>query len=206
MNPFERLNDDDLGREVTAALALPEVPEALVQRALGLWPARTASMARTARAAEVARAEPSWSDLFAAARRHVQAVLGFDSWAAAPLASATAMRSAGSAPRHLVFRAGELDVGLRLVPEGEAYTVSGQLLGTGATPETSTAPATLEWRALGGGGPRAGADSAAGQVFTCDELGGFHLEGVEPGRYELRLRLGEEAIALPPIDVGERPG
>ena len=34
----------------------------------------------------------------------------------------------------------------------------------------------------------------------------FHLEGVEPGRYELRLRLGEEAIALPPIDVGERPG
>ncbi|MFO1288801.1 MAG: hypothetical protein U1F49_21215 [Rubrivivax sp.] len=91
MNPFERLNDDDLGREVTAALALPEVPEALVQRALGLWPARTASAARTARAAEVARAETELvgSVRGSAPTRPGGARLRLD-WAAAPLASATA--------------------------------------------------------------------------------------------------------------------
>ncbi|MFO1269574.1 MAG: hypothetical protein U1F67_24155 [Rubrivivax sp.] len=114
------------------------------------------------------------------------------------------MRSAGSAPRHLVFRAGELDVGLRLVPEGEAYTVSGQLLGTGATP--------CEHRAGHAGMACAGRRRAPGRATRprarCSRATSSAASTSKASSLgvELRLRLGEEAIALPPIDVGERPG
>ena len=34
-------------------------------------------------------------------------------------------------------------------------------------------------------------------------MGEFRLEGIRRGTYVLTLRLGEDEIVLPPIDVGE---
>ena len=46
---------------------------------------------------------------------------------------------------------------------------------------------------------------AAGvKVAALDALGEFRLEGIPRGSYVLTLRLGEDEIVLPPIDLGER--
>ena len=48
-------------------------------------------------------------------------------------------------------------------------------------------------------------DSGPPRSVALDAMGEFRIEGLESGRYVLTLRVGDDIIVLPPIDVGERP-
>jgi len=113
-DPLKQLTDDELLARLPAAAALPDAPQAWMQRAIEAWRSPV-----EAPLAEAGRA----------LRERVQAWLRFDSWAAAPLAAG--LRSTGtSATRQLVFSAEGRDVDLRIAPaEGGRFSVSGQVLG-----------------------------------------------------------------------------
>lgn len=93
-----------------ASRALEDAPEAVIQRAIGVWsaPARPA-------------AAPGL-------RERVLAVLSFDSAGVSPLA--VGRRSAGEDMRQLLFSAGERDIDLRVSPAGGGrWRVAGQVFG-----------------------------------------------------------------------------
>ena len=116
------------------------------------------------------------------------AVLSFDS--AAPAPGVMAARSTGSgASRHLLFSVEGRDIDLRVqAPATDgSHTLAGQVLGPDETgrielllADTDTTVATTDLSALGE----------------------FNITGVAPGRYDLLLQLGDDAVALPTIDVG----
>jgi hypothetical protein len=116
----------------------------------------------------------------------VQAWLRFDSWAGAPLAAG--LRSTGtSATRQLIFSAEGRDIDLRIAPsDGELFSVSGQVLGPD---ERGTVTLARE-------------DGTVPNEAPLDDFGEFHLAGVEPGRYSLRLLLPAQELQLPVFDVG----
>lgn len=127
----------------------------------------------------------------AATVRRWVAVLGFDSWSAPPLA--LGLRALPSQVRHLLFSADERDVDLRIVPEAEGFALSGQHLGPDGHGRVE-----LSWVA-GGGGP------SAQRVAALNDMGEFRLEGVAEGSYVLTVRIGDDEIVLPPIEVGLPP-
>lgn len=107
MTPLHDLNDDDLVAAARRAVrALPDAPEAWVQRAIDLLPV------------------PS---LVGTLLRRLQAVLSFDSWAQP--APALGMRSAADDTRHLLFSVEGRDIDLRIVPAGATWALAGQVLG-----------------------------------------------------------------------------
>lgn len=120
----------------------------------------------------------------AAQLRRVLAVLNFDSGAMS--APALGLRSGGGGARHLLFNAGAHDVDLRVSVVGAGFDLAGQLLGP-------SAGGRVEAQAEAGGEPL-GAE--------LDELGEFRLRGLAPGRYRLSFQVAEEAIELPPLDLG----
>jgi hypothetical protein len=150
MKPLAPLTDDEFTRLVGRAVReLPDAPPALVQAAIGLWPA--------------AGPAAVLSSLAKAVVAQVQAVLTFDSWAV-PTAAA-GMRSLRSPTRHLLFSAQGRDIDLRISPEAGAFVLAGQILGpdeSGSvqldTAEPGAAPLTAELDGLGefriGGIPR----------------------------------------------------
>jgi hypothetical protein len=170
-----QLPDEEWLELVRQALALPEAPPQLVQSALELW--RVHGPAPEARAGK-------------AVRRWV-AVLGFDSWSAPPLA--LGLRAVPSQVRHLLFSADERDVDLRIAPEAEGFALRGQHLG----PE-GQGQVELTWVA-GAGGP------SAQRAAALNDRGEFRLEGVHEGTYVLTVRIGDDEIVLPPIEVGLPP-
>jgi hypothetical protein len=106
------LGDPPLENLLRRSRRLDDAPEALIQRAIGVWQPRP--MARPAVAV--------------AALRRLVAVLSFDSATAAP--AALALRSAGAATRQLLFTAEGHDVDLRLEAlPGGLWKLSGQWLG-----------------------------------------------------------------------------
>lgn len=134
---------------------------------------------------------PEVSPLSAVAQslgRLVKAVLSFDSWAAAP--AAMAVRSADTATRHLLFSAQGRDIDLRVAPDAQQFALAGQILGPDDT-----------------GSVELSADDIADSPRTVllDAMGEFRIDGIAGGRYVLTLRVGEDVIVLPPIDVGQRP-
>lgn len=108
MTPLADLPDDEFDARLRQAVALPEVPPALMHAAIGLWSARPGEPMR-------------------AALRRVAAVLSLDSWAAG--ATALGLRSARSATRQLLYSAEGCDIDLRISPAGEAWALAGQVLG-----------------------------------------------------------------------------
>lgn len=101
-------DDAALESALRASRTLEDAPEALIQRAIGLWqaPARGA----------------------APPRRRLLAVLGFDSAGAAPLAFGR--RSTGTEVRQLLFSAEGRDLDLRVTPAaGGRWQVAGQVFG-----------------------------------------------------------------------------
>jgi hypothetical protein len=171
--PLTALSDAELLARLPDAAALPDAPTDWQQRALAAW--RTAE-------------RPSLADTVQALRQRVLAVLSFDSWATAPLA--TGLRSTGStqAPtRQLVFSAEGRDIDLRIAPSGARFTVSGQVLG----PDDHGAVALSPEQA-----------SASVHEAPLDEFGEFRLTDVVAGRYRLSLLLSERELELPPFDVG----
>jgi hypothetical protein len=176
MKPLAPLSDDEFTRLVGRAVReLPDAPPALVQAAIGLWPA--------------AGPGAVLSSLLQAVVAQVQAVLTFDSWALP--AAAAGMRSLRSPTRHLLFSAQGRDIDLRLSPvspEAGLYTLAGQILGPDESgsvqldaAEPGVAPLTAE----------------------LDGLGEFRIGGIRRGSYVMTLLLGGERIVLPPVEVGE---
>jgi hypothetical protein len=120
-----------------------------------------------------------------AAMRLLLATLRFDSWAGAPLAFG--MRALPADTRHLLFSAMGRDIDLRISPADQRFALAGQILGPDESGRVELAAHGMPKR------------SAA-----IDELGEFHLDGIDRGTYLLTLRMGGDEIVLPPIEVGPR--
>jgi hypothetical protein len=124
------------------------------------------------------------------AKRLLAAALRFDSWAGAPLAFG--MRALPSETRHLLFSAMGRDIDLRITPAAPHFALAGQILGPDESGRVELTP-----QAGQGEGRR---------MAAIDELGEFRLDDVHSGTYRLTLRMGNDEIVLPPIEVGERHG
>jgi anti-sigma factor RsiW len=115
-------------------------------------------------------------------RRHVQAVLRFDSLGLAP---AFGVRSGEPSARQLLFSAWGLDIDLRLEPADQAWTVSGQVLGV----------ATAGGRAVLQGAVNA-------SQATLNEQGEFTMTPVPAGDYQLFLHLVDVDIEVDELIIG----
>jgi hypothetical protein len=187
--------DHAFGQQLRRALReLHDAPEALQRQAIALWPVATAAAAAPARQ-PLAGLAGSAAQLAGGALRHVAAVLSFDSWAAP--AVALGMRGQRVATRHLLFNAEGRDIDLRIAPSPPvaagmapvSFALSGQILGPDDSGELELARA---------GGP-------ATQRTALDAMGEFRLDDLAPGLYTLTLRLGDEQIVLPGLQVGPQP-
>jgi hypothetical protein len=175
MKPVDQLSDDEFVRLVERAATLPDAPPALVRAAIDKWDAAQPSLVQSAAKAILKRAS---------------AALTFDSWAAGSLAFG--VRAAPSDTRHLLFSAEGRDIDVRIAPAAGHFAVTGQILGPDESGVVELARA-------------AGDDigTPAVKAAALDPMGEFRLEGVLRGAYVLTLRLGENEIVLPPINVGE---
>lgn len=187
MKPTDLLTDAEFEGIVQRAVALSHAPAAMVNSALALFPG---APVRTA-----------LQGVASAAGALVRAMLSFDSWAPAP--HAAGVRGLPSDTRHLVFAAEGRDIDLRIVPSAGLYSLSGQILGPDESGQVEVSVA--------GGGTDTGADGehsaaapGAPRVATLDALGGFRLDAVPGGRYQLTLLLSGDRVVLPAIDVGAR--
>jgi hypothetical protein len=177
MKPLDQMSEDEFAQLVQRAVALPDAPPALVRAAIAQWHA----------------ARPLVPAAAQALLKRAVAVLTFDSWSQASLASG--VRAASSEIRHLLFSAEGRDIDVRITPmaNGGSFAMTGQILG----PDES---GVVELASMFDGGP-----AATEQAVALDALGEFRIEGIRGGRvYMLTLRLGEDEIVLPSIDVGER--
>jgi len=111
----------------------------------------------------------------------VLATLTFDSMQMTP---AFGMRSGASSERQLLFAAGDNEVQLEVTQAGEAWAVSGQVLGP-------CAGGQVELR-----GPAAIAHT------ELNELCEFTLAPVPKGGYALTLRLSEVELEVPDLKLG----
>lgn len=106
--------DAELESALRLSRTLTDAPESLIQRALGLWQARTPPR----------QAEPGAP--LAGLRRRLSALLDFDSATSA----AAGLRSGGDGMRQLLFSAEGRDVDLRIAAHGGTRCrISGQILG-----------------------------------------------------------------------------
>jgi len=147
MKPLAPLSDDAFSQLAGRAVReLPDVPPALTQAAIGLWPAAGPGAMLSALASAVVA--------------QIQAVLTFDSWAAPAVAAG--MRSLRSPTRHLLFSAQGRDIDLRIVPDASSFALTGQILGPdengsvqldgdGATPRAAQLDGLGEFRIEGVG-------------------------------------------------------
>jgi hypothetical protein len=174
MKPVEKLSDAELETLLRRAAALPDAPPALVRAAIGLFPATPPSVVAAA----------------GAALRRLTAALRFDSWAAAPVPAG--VRALPSDARHLLFSAMGRDIDLRITPAADSYALSGQILGPDEAGRIELA-----------GHVDAGSPIEP-RLATLDALGEFRLDAVPRGTYVLTVRVGNDEIVLPPIEVGER--
>ena len=175
MKPVDRLSEDDFAQLVQRAVALPDAPPALIRAAIGQWHAAQPSLLQAAAQAIVNR---------------VAAVLTFDSWAAGSLA--LGVRAVPSDTRHLLFAAKGRDIDIRIAPAAGYFAVTGQILGPDESGMVELARASGDDDA-----------TASAHATALDAMGEFRLEGVRRGAYVLTLRLGDDEIVLPRIDVGE---
>lgn len=132
---------------------------------------------------------PRAGSALGSALRQWAAVLSFDSWVAP--ASALGLRSIGSPTRHLLYSARGRDIDLRITPTADGFVLVGQVLG----PDCS---GSVE---LAGTGDSPQPVRAA----ALDDLGEFRISGLPRGVHLLTLRVGSDAIVLPPIDLADRP-
>ncbi len=178
MKPIATLNDDEFADLVHAAVTLPDAPAVLVRAAVGLFRA----------------AQPS--PLMAAATgvlQRIRAVLTFDSWATGPAALGLRSMPAQGQARHMLFNAQGRDIDLRILSAADSFVLAGQILGPDdkgmveLSVDTHTDHSPISARSV-----------------VIDDLGGFQMTDVRAGTYWMTLRLGNEAVELPAIDVGGR--
>jgi hypothetical protein len=177
--PIADLPPHEWSQLVRRAVAMSDAPAPWLQSALDLWSTHWA-----AAPAGVLPSPP-------ARLRRWLAVLAFDSGVEPLLA--TPMRALPAAVRHLLFAAAGRDIDLRIAPLAEGYALSGQLLGPNGEGH-------IELAGLAEGNP-----PVVQHTTSLNELGEFRLDGVAGGRYQLTVRLREDEIVLPPIDIGVAP-
>jgi hypothetical protein len=112
--------------------------------------------------------------------RRVLAALNFDSAQSSP---AYGLRSGQPQSRQFLYSAGENDLDLRVRPNGEAWVVSGQVLGQCDGGEVEL---------------RGEAGTAA---VRMNDLCEFTLPPVPTGRYTLQLRLNDVEVEVPDLDL-----
>jgi len=178
--PIADLPPHEWSQLVRRAVAMSDAPAPWLRSALDLW-----STQQAARSVGVP-ASPSTRP------RRWLATLSFDSGAEALLAAP--MRALPAPVRHLLFAAGGRDIDLRIAPLAEGYALSGQLLGPNGE-------GRVELGELAEGG-----QPVVQHTTSLNELGEFRLDGVAGGRYQLTVRLRDDEIVLPPIDIGAAPG
>jgi hypothetical protein len=173
------LPDDDFARLVERSLALPDAPRYVVDAAVGLWRDR-----RRASLGDIARS----------LLHQVKAELTFDSWATSP--SALGLRSQRSDTRHLLFSAKGRDIDIRISPSGTRYAIAGQILGPD---EQGLIQLVRE-------GDETERDGATAHSVALDAQSAFRVDGVDGGRYALRLRIKDDEILVSPLVVGRDSG
>lgn len=112
-------------------------------------------------------------------RLQALARLTFDS-ARAPLAFG--IRAGAGGQRHLLFETEQYTIDLRVRPQGELWSIAGQLLGLESAGSASLAGAAVASNVL-------------------NENSEFTLPPVPPGTYTLTLNLDELEIALPEFEI-----
>ena len=178
MKPIATLTDDEFADLVHAAVALLDAPPALVRSAIAMF----------------CDAQPS--PLMAAAAdvlQRIRAVLTFDSWATGPAALGLRSMPAQTESRHMLFSAAGRDIDLRIISSANSYVLAGQILGPDETGLIELSINTHQ--------PEA---APILRTTTLDDLGAFHLDSVNAGTYWMTLKLGNDAVELPPIQVGGR--
>lgn len=180
MKSIATLTDDEFSDLVRGAVALPDAPPALVRSAVDLWRAAHPSLL-TAAAGNVLQ--------------RIRAVLTFDSWSVAPTALGLRSMPAQSQTRHMLFSAQGRDIDLRIVSAADSYVLAGQILGPDETGLIELAVDTHNPRAV-----------QTIRTMPLDALGAFRMESVNAGTYWMTLKLRNDAVELPPIDVGGRAG
>lgn len=176
MKPFDNLSDDEFAHLVQCAVhALLDAPPEWVSAATDLWTRRQAT---------------PLADAGRAALRLVMAVLSFDSWATPP--AAPSMRGGTASTRHLLFSAQGRDIDLRISRAAPHYALTGQILG----PDES---GSVEMSAVSG----AASGPSGMRTVLLDAMGEFRIDDVGSGTYALTLRVGDDEIVLPQIQVGE---
>jgi hypothetical protein len=175
MKPVNLLSEDEFAQLVQRAAALPDAPPALLRAAIGQWHAAPPSLLQTAVKAILKR---------------VEAALTFDSWATGPLAFG--VRAVPSDTRHLLFTAMGRDIDVRITPSAAHFALTGQILGPDESGVVELAIESSD-----------GAEPASARVAALDDMGEFRLDGIRDGIYVLTLRLGDDELVLPPINVGE---
>ena len=174
MKPVDPLSDDEFARLVRRAAALPDPPEAMTRAAIDLWKvASSKSLQATARSI----------------LNRLNAALTFDSWSAGSLAFG--VRGVPSDVRHLLFAVEGRDIDVRIAPAAGNFRITGQILG----PDES---GTVELTSVN----EDDRPAARVQAAKLDAMGEFRLDDVRKGAYMLTVRLGDDEIVLPPIDVG----
>jgi hypothetical protein len=115
--------------------------------------------------------------------RRILAALSFDSLQMSP---AYGVRSGHAAARQLLYSAGENDLDLRVTRSGEDWVVAGQLLGA-------------DCEGLAGAVELQGAENTVRAALNeqCE----FRLPAVASGSYTLRVRLGDELIEIPELEL-----
>lgn len=178
MKPIATLTDDEFADLVQAAVALPDAPPALVRSAIDLF--------HDAQPSPVTAA-------VAGALQRIRAVLAFDSWATGPAALGLRSMPTQGQTRHMLFSAQGRDIDLRILSAADSYVLAGQILGPDdkgmveLSVDTHSDHSPLTARSV-----------------AIDELGGFQMTDVRAGTYWMTLRLGNDAVELPAIDVGRR--
>lgn len=123
--------------------------------------------------------------------RHAVASLVFDSFGGAALAG---VRSTETANRQLLYRAGEYNIDLQIVPSDYPLAeLIGQVLKENEPTFESVAGLKL--------------DITRGDSIVCSAvtgaMGEFKVSGVEQGVYNLRVELPEGSITVPDLPVSE---
>ncbi len=178
MKPIATLTEDEFADLLHGAVALPDAPPALVRSAIAIF--RDAQPSPLLKAAD---------NLL----QRIRAVLTFDSWATGPAALGLRSMPAQSQSRHMLFSAAGRDIDLRIISSANSYVLAGQILGPDETGSVELSINTLE--------PQAAPNL---RTTTLDELGAFHLDAINAGTYWMTLKLGSDAVELPPIQVGGR--
>lgn len=181
MKPIATLTDDEFAELVRGAVVLPDAPPALVRSAIALFRDAQPSPLMTAAAAA------------AGVLQRIRAVLTFDSWATGPAALGLRSMPAQSESRHLLFTAQGRDIDLRIISSANSYVLAGQILGPDEAGQVELSINTHRLEV-----------APILRTTSLDDLGAFHLDSVNAGTYWMTLTLGNDAVELPPINVGGR--